>query len=594
MKRLKQQVSKVLLGLVLGSLALFIGIPSTKQFISSKSQTNSAIVGAPVSKHSLPGGTSSRPAKQQLPPASSANSLVGKQFADSNLPEHSGQSHDEHSHHGAPGGESKTGDSSSVSSNSNPSLVRVSNYTPPKDLLAGKAFEFKPFPEVAYSVEPLRVSEVYRGSKSMLATLYSKGGQEIGEATITVVEKNGELAYSGFFRPENGLIYVLGHDDSGNTVVEELDPSKFPGCGAAREQHTPTPPKASGNNSYATDEAPGDMATAKIENGGEEGAQLGADGANLVEIRLMVIWSTQAQSAAGGAAAIEAKSISAINDANYSYEVSGINIKLIPAYIGPLGAGETGDFTTDLNRITYKDGHYDNILTLRDQYGADLVSMLNNNNQYCGLGWLGRKSQYYERYGFSVTNQYCLAYHTMTHEMGHNMGAHHNPENANGSGAFPYSYGHHFGSYRSVMAYAPGTRTHHLSNPGIQYRGLTTGTSGRNNARTLNEMALTVANWRGETFKLTGYVTDNGFPIEGATVYSSVLGSQTTDASGYYEFPSVAENTAYILTAQDGTSLFDPQPAIGKISNDTEVNFHRVYMNRNQVNACENLKSGNS
>ncbi|CAN0001027.1 unnamed protein product, partial [Choristocarpus tenellus] len=43
-------------------------------------------------------------------------------------------------------------------------------------------------------------------------------------------------------------------------------------------------------------------------------------------------------------------------------------------------------------------------------------------------------------YGFSVTDKACMDHHTHTHEIGHNLGCHHNIENADPGLDYAYGY----------------------------------------------------------------------------------------------------------------------------------------------------------
>ena len=67
---------------------------------------------------------------------------------------------------------------------------------------------------------------------------------------------------------------------------------------------------------------------------------------------------------------------------------------------------------------------------------------------------------------FSVVDRTCATgYYSFGHEMGHNMGLNHAHGDPTGTGAYPYSYGHKWPGYRSVMAYSPGTRVPLLLEP---------------------------------------------------------------------------------------------------------------------------------
>ena len=81
------------------------------------------------------------------------------------------------------------------------------------------------------------------------------------------------------------------------------------------------------------------------------------------------------------------------------------------------------------------------------------------------------------------------------------MGSHHNPENG-GTPTFPYGFGHYInGNYRTVMSYVdPCTsgcvRRPYFSNPNIIFNGVPTGIAARDNARSINSTADSIANYR--------------------------------------------------------------------------------------------------
>jgi hypothetical protein len=96
----------------------------------------------------------------------------------------------------------------------------------------------------------------------------------------------------------------------------------------------------------------------------------------------------------------------------------------------------------------------------------------------------------------------CVAQYTPTHEMGHNMGSQHAPEDGGGVALFPYSYGFKDPArgFRTVMAYscfeAPCPRLPNFSNPVVTQNGGPAGTATQNNARSINEAAYAIANFR--------------------------------------------------------------------------------------------------
>ena len=117
----------------------------------------------------------------------------------------------------------------------------------------------------------------------------------------------------------------------------------------------------------------------------------------------------------------------------------------------------------------------------------------------------------FEDHAFSIINRGCASGNfSFAHELGHNMGCGHERGNADEQGLYSYSRGFRFlgsdgvTSYRTVMAYEPGTRVGYFSNPNISFMGTPTGvTIGQANeafnAQTINNSASTVANWRRST-----------------------------------------------------------------------------------------------
>ena len=150
------------------------------------------------------------------------------------------------------------------------------------------------------------------------------------------------------------------------------------------------------------------------------------------------------------------------------------------------------------------DGYMDGIHAMRNQHGADLVALLvGRRHMYCGFA-----DVYYgsEHGGFSVTAQECGSY-VFAHELGHNLGAHHDPGTnmLDESLVLGFPYGQGFcnsrGNWRTVMSYdfqeRCRPRVPYFSNPNISYRGTPTGDErARNNVRVINETAFHVANFR--------------------------------------------------------------------------------------------------
>ena len=80
------------------------------------------------------------------------------------------------------------------------------------------------------------------------------------------------------------------------------------------------------------------------------------------------------------------------------------------------------------------DGFMDGVHARRDQLGADLVSLIvDNDTGSCGVAWLMQTpSVTFAPQAFSVTVYDCISpNYTFGHELGHNMGAAHAPDDPN-------------------------------------------------------------------------------------------------------------------------------------------------------------------
>ena len=146
----------------------------------------------------------------------------------------------------------------------------------------------------------------------------------------------------------------------------------------------------------------------------------------------------------------------------------------------------------------------DNVHTLRNTHGADLVSLFVENGSFCGLAAVNASATN----AFSVVSRSCATGNlSFAHELGHNFGALHDLYVSPQTSPDPHGHGYAdiAGEWRTVMAYnnacvAAGTscmRVAQFSNPDVSYAGAPTGTlATHDNARVHDERALTVANFR--------------------------------------------------------------------------------------------------
>ena len=137
---------------------------------------------------------------------------------------------------------------------------------------------------------------------------------------------------------------------------------------------------------------------------------------------------------------------------------------------------------------------------LRD--GADVAALLVLNAPYCGVGYLDTIAS---KYTFSITAKDCaVGYYSFGHEVGHNVGAHHDPDTSTNT-IYSYGHGHLIAAgngasgVRTIMAYfATGhsQRVNYWSNPEVIYSATGTPTGAADlsdNARLWQEKRASLA-----------------------------------------------------------------------------------------------------
>jgi hypothetical protein len=299
---------------------------------------------------------------------------------------------------------------------------------------------------------------------------------QAGDVTITVapndvvfgvIDVGGKLAEVGYAA------------DPGFHMLRDIDSSKLPPCGGAIPVGHP-----------GRRHLPAQSNTAK---------------SSVVYWDVLLAYTPAAKVAAGGTASVEAECVSAIAIANTANTESSVDAEFRLAYMDEVVGYTEGTFGEDLSRLrSTTDGIMDEVHTWRAKYCADMVGLLRAGaSTYCGLGYLMSTpggSAAFASSAFTVTHRNCISYNSVTHEMGHNMGCNHDRANAGSGGVFSYSYGWRTSGspvYRSLMAYAPGTRVSRWSGPSVTYSGQTMGTTTENNARSCNNVKQIVADWVG-------------------------------------------------------------------------------------------------
>lgn len=231
------------------------------------------------------------------------------------------------------------------------------------------------------------------------------------------------------------------------------------------------------------------------------------------EITVLGVYTTNLAQQRGSASAAETEFVNSLEVSNQALIDSGVNARY--KLVGLLETDYPGDVhnqivLNDLRNNQLKDGL--DIYDQRDSHGADLVALLRPfaaGDTNCGIaylngGGLGGTNTSAE-FGYSVSA--CGAY-TMAHELGHNLGSHHDRDTAteNGElsyGAFEFSFGYRQSTspaFATVMAYSQAGQSQlgFFSAPGNTLcLGVACGVANKSdNVRSMNLMVETISRFR--------------------------------------------------------------------------------------------------
>ena len=271
-------------------------------------------------------------------------------------------------------------------------------------------------------------------------------------------------------------------------------------------------------------------------------------------IDVLVVYSDDLRASLGGTSAAQAAATSAIAATNIAYQNSGIVPRVRLAGTAEVAYTEVGDISTGLTQLrNTSDGVMDQVHALRDQLGADDVSMLVvNGGSSCGIGYL--MSSFYVANpdisfapnGFNVVDNDCAVGNlSFPHELGHNFGLMHDryvSPGADPSYLYAFGYVDSMNQFRDIMAYGDACgfcqRIQYFSNPNLTYLGRPLGISyesspstSADNVRALNNNALLISNWRQSV--LTPSFTDDPLVVGGTVVRAVHITELRTAINNY-------------------------------------------------------------
>jgi hypothetical protein len=310
----------------------------------------------------------------------------------------------------------------------------------------------------------------------------STEGGWTGDVILTVHKD----AMAGSVYTNFGVYSILPQAD-GRHVLQEVNPSAFP---QEQESDAVVVSPTSGLAPLDLRDSP------HLDNGSQ--------------IDVLIVYSDDVRAFLGGATQAMAFAQQAIAVTNTGYQNSAMTVRARLVHTMELNYTESNNTGTDLSIIR------DNVAVAaaRNIYQADAVGFLvQNATNACGTAYLMQNSTHNSGFGssaYSVSVRSCAVDNlTFPHELGHNQGANHNPENgiAPASAVFPYAFGHYVNGgsfpFRTILSTTSNgictscPRIPHFSNASVLYNGQPTGLADqRENARAIDGTALVFSRFR--------------------------------------------------------------------------------------------------
>ncbi len=202
-------------------------------------------------------------------------------------------------------------------------------------------------------------------------------------------------------------------------------------------------------------------------------------------IDLLVAYTPIITATVGRPSDVESLLDVAVAESNTSYINSHVSQRVRLVHVQEVPYTEVNAFGTNLTSLRLGSDGLSGVAAMREQYGADIVTLLVRTQQgdACGIGFLMTSvSAAFSVSAFNVVDATCLPLYTLPHELGHNMGARH--DWYVDSGVTPFTYAHGYINpapgqrWRTIMAYPDlctnqgfgCPRVLYWSNPNLQYQ----------------------------------------------------------------------------------------------------------------------------
>ena len=288
------------------------------------------------------------------------------------------------------------------------------------------ALELNLFDDVVFRVVEVRTARTSSGGVSLSGGLE---GVRFGSAALVV---NAETVAGSVRTPR--ATYEIG-TLGGAQYVREVDTSGREECGVLPPADRPTgvpPPAPEAGLSPRLGGAGGQ----RVASGGREAGEDASGGSAAADsaIDVLVVYTPAVRELRGGAEAVRALVDLWESETNRAYADSGVEQRIFVVRVSEVFYQERRDHGSHIRRLSGRDdGFMDVVHAWRRESGADLVHLIADVGYPCGTANPGG--------AFGVTDHACGA-GTFAHELGHNMGLHHDYYAVHGQAEHPGGHGY--------------------------------------------------------------------------------------------------------------------------------------------------------
>jgi peptidyl-Asp metalloendopeptidase len=312
---------------------------------------------------------------------------------------------------------------------------------------------------------------------------------ETGEPAALMVWNNAPL--TGYFAYD-GTIFTIENAGGGVNIFAEMDPRKLPA------DH-PSPASSRDNLPSSGPSASRRPVPTLPKVAAFPAADRQALEVKKITIDLMMLYTGNvAKRYVRDPDDLLALAVEQTNEILANSGLGNITIRLVHSQIIDYDGSKDDQFT-HLYAMVDGSGAFSDVRRLRDEKRADIVGLVIDNPNGCGLATrIGPDSDE----AFFVVHHACATVSmSIAHEIGHILGIRHDRHADATNTPFAYGHGHVNGEkWRDVMSYNGGCggcpRIAHFSNPRVMYKGEPTGTAAADSARVILELAERVANFR--------------------------------------------------------------------------------------------------